>query len=185
MNAKVMRSLPTTLVLLSVLLPVGLRAEPRELRFGPPASEVAFRAYKLGLLPLDGNFQQFSGRLTYDPANHSSCRVELRVAADSLVTDEPLMRDTVAGPDFLNTARFPSLTYTGTCVGDEMDGALGMHGVSHPFALSLHWTGSRIQAEGRLLRAEWGMTALPGLAGRTIRIRVSIPLPATHAAARN
>jgi hypothetical protein len=42
-----------------------------------------------------------------------------------------------------------------------------------------------VEAEGRLLRATWGMTALPNLAGRTIRIRVSIPLPAEHPVARN
>ena len=31
-------------------------------------------------------------------------------------------------------------------------------------------------AEGRLVRAEWGMTAMPLLGGRTVRIRVTVPL---------
>ena len=47
-----------------------------------------------------------------------------------------------------------------------------------PFALTLTWTPDSVHGEGRLARADWGMTALPLLAGRTIRIRVSIPLTA-------
>jgi hypothetical protein len=42
--------------------------------------------------------------------------------------------------------------------------------------LALTWAADGVSAEGRLVRANWGMTALPLLAGRTIRIRVVIPL---------
>ena len=88
------------------------------------------------------------------------------------------MRAIVAGPDFLDVTEFPSLAYTGSCEGGAIDGTLGMHGVSHPFTLDVTWTPDEVHAEGRLLRASWGMTAMPALAGRTIRIKVSIPLPA-------
>ena len=152
-------------------------AAPRQLTFGPPTSEVDFRAYKLGLLPADGSFTRFSGRLTYDPDNHAACRVELHVDAASVASSDPATSSIVPGPDFLDVTRFPSLAYTGACEAHGLDGALDMHGVTHPFALSLTWTEAGVEAEGRLLRAEWGMTALPNLAGRTIRIRVSIPLP--------
>jgi hypothetical protein len=33
-------------------------------------------------------------------------------------------------------------------------------------------------AEGHIVRADWGITAMPVLAGKTVRIRVSVPLPA-------
>jgi hypothetical protein len=54
-----------------------------------------------------------------------------------------------------------------------------MHGVARPFELSLDWNRDGVVAEGRLVRAEWGMTAMPALGGRTVRIRVAVPLPAT------
>ena len=53
---------------------------------------------------------------------------------------------------------------------------LAMHGVTQPFALSLDWNGDGVVAEGRLVRAEWGMTAMSFLGGRTVRIRVTVPL---------
>src|SRR6266705_984914 len=96
-------------------------AEPRELRFGPPSSEVDFRAYKLGLLPADGTFTSFSGQLTYDPDDHARCQVALRVNAASVTSDDATTRTMVPGPDFLDVARFPSLAYTGTCNASGLD----------------------------------------------------------------
>ena len=40
----------------------------------------------------------------------------------------------------------------------------------------LDWNGDGVVAEGRLVRAEWGMTAMSFLGGRTVRIRVTVPL---------
>jgi polyisoprenoid-binding protein YceI len=160
-------------------------AEPRQLRFGPPSSEVDFRAYKLGVLPADGTFASFSGQLSYDPEDHARCQVELHVDAASVTSDDATTRTMVPGPDFLDVARFPSLAYTGSCNANGLDGTLDMHGVTHPFALTVTWTHDSVVAEGRLLRGDWGMTALPALGGRTIRIRVSIPLPAGHSTAHN
>ena len=180
------RGAVATLAALCVLATVaGASAEPRQLRFGPPSSEVDFRAYKLGVLPADGTFARFSGQLSYDPEDHARCQVELHVDAASVASDDATTRTIVPGPDFLDAARFPSLAYTGTCNASGLDGTLDMHGVAHPFALTVTWTHDGVVAEGRLVRADWGMTALPALGGRTIRIRVSIPLPAGHSTAKN
>jgi len=172
-------------VLCLVATGAGASAETRELRFGPPSSGVDFRAYKLGVLPADGTFASFSGQLSYDPDDHARCHVKLHVDAASVTSDDPTTRTMVPGPDFLDVTRFPSLAYTGSCNASGLDGTLDMHGVSHPFALSVTWTRDGVVAEGRLVRADWGMTALPALGGRTIRIRVSIPLPAGHSSAHN
>ena len=125
----------------------GASAEPRELRFGPPASEVDFRAYKLGLLPADGRFTSFSGDLTYDPDDHARCQVKLRVDAASVTSDDTATRSIVPGPDFLDVARYPSLAYTGACNASDLDGTLDMHGVAHPFALSVTWTHDGVVAD--------------------------------------
>lgn len=175
-QVKLVRCVAALLMLFLVCLPAGGRAQPRRTSFGPPSSEVAFRAYRLGILPLDGRFTRFSGWLSYDPEHPEFCEVQLDIEAASLDVAEP-MQAIVAGPDFLDVKKFPSLTYTGSCDGDRLEGALGMHGVTGAFPLSLTWSQHGVQAEGRLLRAAWGMTALPLLAGRTIRIRVMIPLP--------
>jgi polyisoprenoid-binding protein YceI len=171
-------------LILAALLTSGLactvQAAPRRIALGPPASEVAFRAYGMGLLPIDATFSRFEGSLTYDPDDRAACQVELRVQVASLATDDQSMRSTIIGPDFMNAASFPSLVYTGTCQREELGGMLAMHGVTRPFALALDWQAGRVVAEGRLVRAEWGMTAMPLMGGRTVRIRVTVPLDSSR-----
>ena len=154
------------------------QAEELRIAIAPPASQVDFRAYRLGVIPLDGSFREFGGWLSYDPDRHGRCEVHLTIDAASVSVPEAIMRGMVAGPDFLDVTRFPSLTYGGTCSADGVSGALTMHGVTGAFRLELTWMPDKVVAEGHLLRADWGMTALPLLAGRTIRIRVVIPLMA-------
>ena len=81
----------------------------------------------------------------------------------------------------MDAADFPSLAYHGTCQSSGLQGMLGLHGVTRPFALSLTWTPRRIVAKGDLHRADWGMTALPILGGQTVRILVSVPLTGQQA----
>ncbi len=167
----------------ALLLVVGLtstsQAALRRVQFGPPASEVTFRAYGLGMLPIDSKFAQFAGSLTYDPDDLASCRVELRVQVASLVTEDPSLRSTIIGPEFMDAASFPALTYAGSCAAKGLGGDLAMHGVTRPFELSLTWGRDGVVAEGRLVRADWGMTAMSVLGGRTVRIRVAVPLVGT------
>ena len=158
-------------------------AEAASLRIelAPTTSEVAIRAYGLGLLPLDGRLARFHGWFTYDPSDPASCQVNLTVEVASLVMSDASTRDTVIGPDFMDAAQFPSLAYTGTCRAPGILGMLGLHGVTRPFALSLSWGPPRVIAEGELHRADWGMTAMPILAGQTVRIVVSAPLTGNQA----
>jgi polyisoprenoid-binding protein YceI len=153
------------------------QAAPRRIEFGPPDSQVAFRAYGLGLLPIDARFTRFDGWLTYDPDATAACRVEFRAEVASMVTEDPSLQGTIAGPDFLDAASFPTLSYGGSCQADgDLQGMLAMHGITRPFTLELTWGHDSVIAEGRLLRADWGMTAMPLMGGRTVRIRVEVPL---------
>jgi polyisoprenoid-binding protein YceI len=161
-------------------LATGATAAPRRIVLAPPASQVEFRAYGLGLVPIDAQFARFTGWLSYDPDDPTTCQVELKVDVASLATDDSSVHDTVIGPDFMDAARFPSLDYAGTCRQRGIGGMLGMHGVTRPFELSLTWGRDAVVAEGRLARADWGMTAMPILGGRTVRIRVTVALPAAR-----
>ena len=176
-----MRVLPILVAGMIALIAAGAAGAPRRIEFGPSVSEVAFRGYGMGLVPIDGRFTRFDGWLTYDPDDHASCQVVLNVDVASLATEDPSMRDTVVGPDFLDAARFPSMNYEGSCDARGLGGSLGMHGVTNSFGLALTWSAGEVVAEGRLRRADWGMTSMPILGGRTVRIRVSVRLSAPSA----
>ena len=169
--------LPALLIALACALPLtAAAASPRQVILTPPSTEVAIRAYGMGLLPFDGTFSQFRGSLTYDPDDHSTCKVELSIEAASLAMANTTVRDNMVGPEFMDAARFPTLTYSGSCQTQGLNGMLALHGVTHPFLLALDWSPTGVVAEGHLVRAEWGMTAMPLIAGRTVRIQVTVTL---------
>ncbi len=172
-----MRAVFSLAMLLAGCLAASAVASPRRIQLTPADSQVAFRAYGMGLLPIDASFSRFDGWLIYDPDNKTSCQVGLHVEVASLVTGDPSIRDTIVGPGFMDATSFPGLSYTGECQADGVRGDLLMHGVTRAFTLSLDWRPDTVVAEGRLVRAEWGMTARPLLGGRTVRIRVTVPLP--------
>jgi polyisoprenoid-binding protein YceI len=102
----------------------------------------------------------------------------LQVDVGSLTMTTASMSEMVLGPDFLDAARYPALAYDGACNAEGLTGQLTMHGVTRPFALTLDRQAGAVTAVGRLPRADWGMTARPLLGGSTVRIEVTVPLPA-------
>jgi polyisoprenoid-binding protein YceI len=168
----------TLLLLLLATVVTAAEPAPRQLEISPHSSEVAFRAYKLGLLPIDGQFTRFAGWLSLERETPASCRVELRVEVASLKTEDPSMAQVVTGPELMDAARFPFLWFVGRCQGQNIGGELAMHGLKRPCELSLEWRPDAVIAEGHIVRADWGISAMPLLAGKTVRIRVSVPLRA-------
>lgn len=164
----------TTAVVAVCAQPCRSSAAETRVALSPAADSVGIRAYRLGVFPLDGRFNRFQGWLTYDPTNHADCRVELRVDVASLTVSSPGMLQRVLGPDFLDAAHYPSLAFQGSCDRDGLDGRLDMHGVNRPFGLALNWRQRSVNAVGNLHRGDWGMQALPVLAGPTVRIDVSV-----------
>jgi polyisoprenoid-binding protein YceI len=166
------------LLLFCAFLPVAASAAPPQVAaLAAPGTTVAFRVYGLGLLPLDGKFTRFDGILTYDPTDHGRCQVELHVDVASLAMSNATIRTDVLGPDFMDAVHFPTLHFTGACQSSGLAGMLEMHGVSHPFAMDLDWEKNTVTAQGRLRRAEWGITARPFFGGSTVRITVKVTLP--------
>lgn len=167
------------LVLLVLLAPLPAAAAEMRVELSPGHGAVDFRAYGMGLLPLDGEFTRFHGWLAYDPSDRQRCNVTLQVDVASLTMSGDDVRDDVLGPNFLDVTRFPALSYDGACATAGLDGKLTMHGVTKPFELTLDWEPESVVAVGRLRRAEWDMTAKPLVGGRTVRITVSVALPAS------
>lgn len=178
MDREVSGHVRLSVLVLLLLLPLPSWGQPDEtdVNLVPDRSVVSFRAYGLGLLPLDGRFTRFNGILRYHLSAGGSCTVSLHVAVGSLMMTSDTTRAEIVGPDFLDAARFPSLVYDGACEGSALTGRLTMHGVTRSFALDMNWKKDGVTASGRLYRADWGMTARPLLGGSTVRITVSVPL---------
>lgn len=157
---------------------VPARAEPVTLLLQPGTTVLGFRAYGLGMLPIDGTFARFRGTLSLDAADPAFCRMEVEAEAASLVMPSEGMTRDALGPDLLNVAVHPRFAYAGDCQAGAVAGSLTLAGVTKPLRAKVEREGGWFVATGMMRRAEWGMGARPMLAGPEVRIQVATGLPA-------
>lgn len=87
-------------------------------------------------------FDKTSGKIIIDRAAKSGS-VEVLIDAKSVNTGSTLFNEHIQGEDFLNTAKFPSITYKSTKFifdGDKLasvDGNLTIKGVTRPVTLTV------------------------------------------------
>ena len=155
--------------------PVGTTS--RHLTLAPPGTSVRFTTYAMGVFPLTGHFDHFAGALDVDPASPNTCTVTLDISVASLQMADPDRTKQALGPALLDAAAYPHLTYQGSCVGGRASGMLTMHGVTRHLDLTATRQGETVTAEGTLRRADYGVTGMPGLLGRSIRITFAVCLP--------
>lgn len=143
-------------------------------------ASLLFRVNHLGFSKYTARFKRFDADLQFDPAKPAAMSVSATIDPASIETDfpDPATLDFNAelrGNKFLDTMRFPAITFRSTAV--EVTGAntarvmgeLALHGVTRPMALDVTFNGgyaghpmdpqSRIgfSARGVLKRSEFGM----------------------------
>lgn len=164
-------------IALACLATLGAEAAPLRYAMAPGPVQLGFRAYGLGMIPIDGAFTRFEGTLVLDDADPAGCTVTLHADAASLVMPQQAMTDDALGPDLLDVTRFPDFRYDGRCEGGRVVGTLLLHGVSRPLPLDVTVKPGAWSATGLMRRADWGMGAWPMLAGPEVRITLTAGLP--------
>ncbi len=148
------------------------------LTLNPGSAQVAFRAYGLGIVPIDGAFTRFNGTLVVDSADPTVCQLDIKAEAASLQMPDSDMTKDALGADLLDVTRHPAFAFNGQCREGQVRGTLLLHGISRPLALDVGLERGRWIATGRMRRANWDMGARPLLAGPEVRIRFTAALPA-------
>ena len=142
-----------------------------------------------------------TGTVRWDPARPDASAVEVVAAADGIVMDEPHMRRrfelpaikdvdrrsiqrTMSGPQQLDVAKFPTITFRSRRVDSLGDGKLRiagtftLHGVSREvtFAATLDQRGEYLHANGsfRFRQSDYGIT--PYSFGNTVRNQDEVEL---------
>jgi len=136
-----------------------------------------FRVSHLSFSNYTARFSKFDAQLQFDPANPAASSVKVTVDPKSISADnapEGFMA-TLAGPEWLDAAKYPEMTYRSTKVertgtnGLRISGQLTLHGVTRPVTLTGTYNGgyaghpydphARIgfSAKGTLKRSEFGV----------------------------
>ncbi len=153
----------------------------------PLHASLTFKVNHLGMSYYTARFTKLAAQLQLDPADPTKAEVTATVDPASLDPTNPPAGfiQTLLGPDWLNVAAFPDITFRSTAIEQtgpnqaRILGELGLHGVTQPVELDATFNGgyaghpmdpggSRIgfSAQGRLQRSAFG-------------IAIGIPAPGT------
>ncbi len=164
-------------------------------RIDPNHSLAWFTIGHAGVAVVVGRFDKMSGSYTFNTAQPSRDRVDIRIATSSLNTNFAMRDHDLRGPDFFNAREFPTITFRSTRYQPQgphagrLYGRLTLHGVTHPVvfrvreigaglvaALPKPWGGylSGYEATATIRRSAFGMKAYPGMIGNRVHLHVNI-----------
>lgn len=115
----------------------------------PSHADLTFRVNHLGFSLYTARFTQFTAQLHFDPANPAAMSVATTIDPYSLALPSPPegFLDTLLGPQWLDAAQFPQITFHSTNVEPtgassvRVTGDLTLHGVTKPIVLDATFNG--------------------------------------------
>ena len=152
-------------------------AAPAFVPINPANAQIGYSVFALGLVPMRGTFQDFSGTLTLRTEIPGACQIHVRVSVGSLrMASRALTRQALA-TNMLDVGGYPAMEFTGACQGQGVDGTLSLHGAKRPFHLSIHRDGQTVTCSGSLMRRDYGIKGLAGWLSSNVHITLSMRLP--------
>jgi len=141
------RSLGAFALFFSLVATAPSLAAPVSYDIDPVHSRVEFTIRHI-VSKVTGNFGDFKGTITYDPAAPASSTSTVEIVATSIDTNNGRRENHLRSGDFFDVAKFPALTFKSTKVvpGEEgkfkVEGTLSMHGVTKPIVLDASFLGA-------------------------------------------
>jgi polyisoprenoid-binding protein YceI len=143
----------------------------------------------MGLSVWRGKFNRTTGTFRYDAAARTGS-VEVVVDAKSIDFGHDAMNEHAQKPDWLDTARYPDMTYRGRLRWEgerpvAVDGELTLRGVTRPLVLRINRfaciehpyykrEACGADAEAELDRALWGMTQYTQDGAGILKLRIQV-----------
>ena len=153
-------------------------------------TSVNFRVSHLGLSRYTARFTKAEGKLRFDPANPGSQGVTATIDAGSLQTNYPhpaeLDFDTLIEKEFLDAAKFPTITFVSTKVEPsspstaKVTGDLTLHGVTRPVTLEATFNGGYKAGQMDPSGARVGFSAHGTFKRSDFGIAYGLPAPGTN-----
>jgi polyisoprenoid-binding protein YceI len=158
-------------------------------------SDVGFSVRHMVFAKVRGHFTKWSADLAFDPANPAKDSVNVTIQVDSIDTREAQRDGHLKSPDFLDAAKYPTITFKSTKVEGSgktynVTGDLTIHGVTKSVPLEVEelgggkdpWGNQRVafHAKTKVDRKEFGLVwnqALETggvLVGETIDIEIDV-----------
>lgn len=152
-------------------------------------SVVGFKVGHLGISTVRGQFTDYTGKVSFDPADPTKSSVEITVQAKSVDTSNAKRDEHLRGADFFNVEKFPTLSFKSTAVKKvddttyEVTGNFTLLGTTKPITIQFTDVafGKGMKGEDRaggttrfkIKRSDYGMGKMVGPVGDSVEIELS------------
>lgn len=181
-----------------------MTAEIREIPFDAQTAQVMFRVQWFGVIPVTGRFASLHGQLSMPREGLEDATVSIDVDAASIETGIALRDRHLCGPHFLDTGRYPFISFRSTRITPNdgvihVEGMLSLRGVEQFVAFHCLVQGSETNGSGDMLsldatlqvsRAHFGVGTPHGILAYsplfsaiadTVRVDLRVSVPAIRA----
>ena len=184
----------TTLALFSLLVPAS-SVLARSWEIDPAHSNIYFSIDHI-YSKVQGNFQDFSAFIDFDPAKPNASRFNFEIKVNSIATGIAKRDKHLLSNDFFDAATYPLIKFSAISISDggngqlKLTGKLHIKGKEHDLVLPLHFAGikdhpaaagkqvigfnGRITLDRLLLNVGSGKYYEKGLVGKDVEVLVSI-----------
>src|SRR5579862_5505348 len=132
----------------------------------PVHSSIDFSVKHMMLSNVTGEFDKFSGTITANGDDPKSVAIEVTIDAASIDTRAEKRDNHLKSPDFLDVAKYPTITFKSTKVeaaGQDrwkVTGDLTLHGVTKPVVLDVTGPTPEVKVMGATHRADSATTTI-------------------------
>ncbi len=166
-------------------------AQTETYTFADPAHSFVYYKVNYGNFGRElGRFNAFDYTIVRDTADLSKSTIEFSVDATSMDSGIDKRNQDISGPDFLNVAEFPTITFKSTSIKDmgdgnlEVTGDLTVRGTTKPVTTTVEYIGEGEGGQGEYRvgyytemvfnRQDFGIDWLTGVIGDEITLMISI-----------
>jgi len=159
----------------------------------PAHSSAQFSVRHLGVSTVRGAFMKVSGSAKYDAADPSKGSLDATIEATSVDTRVEMRDNDLRSPNFLDVAKYPTITFhskqtKAAGAGKlQITGDLTIHGVTKEVVLDVDgptapikdpWGNQRFGASAttKIKRQDFGVNGAPGIVGDEITITIDAEL---------
>ena len=124
-------------------IPMAASARAETWSIDPMHTNISFAVQHMVISKIRGQFNKFSGTISATGTDPSSVKIEATIDTASINTNQPKRDDDLKSPNFLDVAKYPSMTFKSTKIeaaGDgkwKVTGDLTLHGVTKQVVLDV------------------------------------------------
>ncbi len=163
-----------TAIAMAIIVALPVLAHADTWQIDSSHTNVEFTVRHMMISNVKGQFQKTTGTITANGNDPASAKIDVTIDASSVDTRVERRDAHLKSPDFLDVAKYPTITFKSTKVEADgpnkwkMTGDLTVHGVTKPVVLDVEGSGPPIQVMGntragasattKIKRSDFGLT---------------------------